>query len=96
MPHQFEVLLDGFGRQRVLAEDQVLVLPAAVHFRHHQVRQEVLKGKQMPPSADRAATLTWVSDSTAPPARFCDRFLQVHVPREVSADFQDMSLSMLH
>lgn len=29
---QFEVLLDSFSAQCVLSEDQVLVLPASIHF----------------------------------------------------------------
>lgn len=42
LPHQLEVFLDGLGRQRVLSEDEVLVLAAAIHLGHHQVREEVL------------------------------------------------------
>lgn len=43
LPHQFEVLLDGFGGQGVLPEDEVLIFPAPVHLGHHQIRQEVLR-----------------------------------------------------
>lgn len=42
LAHEFEVLLDGFGAQRILTKDQVLVLATSVHLRHHQIRQEVL------------------------------------------------------
>lgn len=46
LSHQLQVLLHGLGGQRVLPEDQHVVLAAAVHLRHHQVGQEVLKGQQ--------------------------------------------------
>lgn len=42
LPHQLEVFLNGLGRQRVLSEDEVLVLAAAIHLGHHQIREEVL------------------------------------------------------
>lgn len=46
LSHQLEVLLDGLGGERVLSEDQVLVLAAAVHLRHHQVREEILQREE--------------------------------------------------
>lgn len=43
LPHQLEVFLDGLGCQRVLPEDEVLVLATAIHLGHHQIREEVLR-----------------------------------------------------
>lgn len=43
LPHQLEIFLDGLGCQRVLSEDEVFVLAAAIHLRHHQIREEVLR-----------------------------------------------------
>ena len=48
LSHQLQVLLDGFGGQRVLPEDQDVVVGTSIHLRHHQVGQEVLnmRGKK--------------------------------------------------
>ena len=48
LPHQLQIFLDGLGGQRVLPEDQHVVVRTAVHLRHHQVRQEVLRTHRNP------------------------------------------------
>lgn len=46
LSHQLQILLNGFGGQRVLPEDQHIVVCTAVHLRHHQVCQEVLSRRK--------------------------------------------------
>lgn len=46
LSNQLQIFLHGLSGQRVLPEDQDIVLTAAVHLRHHQVGQEVLRPAQ--------------------------------------------------